>query len=220
MPRMQSGQATQRDEVRYEVLQAADVERMIDVIATAFSAGDPPAVAMGLSLAELRVFLKLLAPGAVEDGLTIVARTADGEVAGALLSDDFGAPPPLDAEQFSPRFLPIFALLDSLDDRYRSGCEITRGEYLHLFMLAVDARFSGRGIAQGLIRACLENGARKGYRWAVTEATGVVSQGVFRKLGFEERCRVGYREFRYEGEAVFASITGPDGVTLMDKALP
>lgn len=216
---MQFAHATKREDIRYEVLQPATVEPMIQLIAAAFSAGDPPAVAMRLSAAELREFLKLLAPSAVKDGLTIVARTADGKLAGALLTDDFAAPPPLDPAQFSPRFLPIFALLDSLDDRYRAEREIRQGEYLHLFMLAVDAQLSGRGIAQGLVQRCLENGARKGYGWALTEATGLVSQRVFGKLGFEERFRTVYRDFEYHGETVFASISGPDGVALMDKTL-
>jgi ribosomal protein S18 acetylase RimI-like enzyme len=216
---MQPGQAMQRDEIRYEVLQAADVEGMIDLIARAFSAGDPPAVAMRLSAAELRAFLEPLAPRALEDGLTIVARTADGKLAGALLSDDFAAAQPIDAGQLSPGFLPILALLDALDEQYRSGREIAKGQYLHLFMLAVDAAYGGRGIAQGLVNCCLENGARHGYQWVVTEATGVVSQRVFGKLGFEERLRIFYQQFTYNGNTVFASISGPSGVALMDKSL-
>jgi ribosomal protein S18 acetylase RimI-like enzyme len=63
-------------------------------------------------------------------------------------------------------------------------------------MLAVDLQFDGKGIAQSLVERCLENGARKGYRRAVTEATGSISQRVFRKLGFEERFRTRYRDFR------------------------
>jgi len=88
-----------------------------------------------------------------------------------------------------------------------------------LFMLAVDAQHGGRGIAQRLVEYCLENGTRKGYRWAVTEATGAISKRVFRKLGFEERFRIPYCNFKYCGEAVFSSITGHDGVALMDKSL-
>ncbi len=94
-----------------------------------------------------------------------------------------------------------------------------QGEHLHLFMLAVDARFAGHGIAQTLVRTCIDNGRKKGYRHAVTEATGVISQRVFRKLGFEERCRVSYRDYCYQGEAVFASVAGHDGAALMERRL-
>jgi hypothetical protein len=56
---------------------------------------------------------------------------------------------------------------------------------LHLFMIAVDHRHKGRKVAHNLVRACLQNGARKGYHTAVTEATGVISQHIFRSgFGF------------------------------------
>src|ERR1035441_7520651 len=143
--------------LRYDLLQASDVDQMVHLLAAAFSAAEPPAVAMGLSYDELASFVSLLSPRA-------------------------------------------------LDAQYRHGRTIVRGEHLHLFMLAVDARFAGQGIAQRLVQTCLDNGREKGYCRAVTEATGLVSQRVFRKLGFEERYRVSYRDYRYGGEAVFASI--------------
>ena len=61
------------------------------------------------------------------------------------------------------------------------------GQCLHLFMLAEDTHFVGQGIAQQLVAAWLLDGHQKGYTHAVTEATGVVSQRVFRKLEFTDR---------------------------------
>lgn len=210
----------ERQRIQYDLLQSRDVESAIRVLATSFSTAEPPAVAMGLSLTELADFVRLLMPRAVAEQLTVVARSAaqDG-IIGVMLCDDFVAPPEFDRRQISQRFLPIFAMLESLDDQYRSGRAMRHGEYLHLFMLAVDAHFSGHGIAQGLVKNCLENGMQKGYRCAVTEATGMISQRVFRKLGFEERFRVSYRDYRYGGEAVFTSITDHGGAALMDRCM-
>jgi len=200
----------------YDLLQASDVEPMVNLLATAFSVAEPPAVAMGLSREELAAFVSTLALRAVDDGLTIVARDQSGcKLIGVVLTDDFARPPVLDLRLISNRFLPIFAMLDALDAQYRHGKTIVRGEFLHLFMLAVDAGYTGQGIAQRLVEGCIENGRKKGYRYAVTEATGVISQRVFRKLGFEERYRVSYRDYRHEGEAVFASIVGHAGAALM-----
>jgi len=194
---------------------------MVHLIASAFSASEPPAVAMGLTVSDLTEFLKMLVPTALEDGVTVVARSSAGNrLVGAILTDDFARPAPLDPQRLSPGLLPIMAMLESLDDQYRAGRDLAAGEYLHLFMLAVDPQFGGQGIAQSMVEHCLENGACKGYRWAMTEATGVISQRVFRKLGFEERFRVRYRDFRYQAAAVFAGITEHDGVALMDRALP
>lgn len=108
-------------------------------------------------------------------------------------------------------------MLGSLDKQYQGGRKIATGEYLHLFMIAVDEAFTGRGIAQRMVEACLANGRRRGYTHAVTEATGVVSQHVFRKLGFVERVRVSYQDYRYEGRAVFERIREHEGAVLMDR---
>lgn len=192
---------------------------MVRLLATVFAQSEPPAVAMGLSVSELEDFLRLLAPRAVADGLTVMARESQsGATAGVLLTDDLAVPPP-GSHCISRKFLPIFALLDALDEQYKHDRSIARGECLHLFMLAVDPRFAGQGIAHRLVQYCLENGRRKGYRLAVTEATGNVSQHVFSKLGFHERFRLLYREFRFEGKAVFSSIREHSGVVLMEKRL-
>ena len=206
--------------VDYTVVKPSDAEEMVHLLARVFSESEPPAVAMGLALRDLEQFLQLLVPRAIEDGLTILARSRDtGKLAGALLTDDFASPPAVDPGQISPKFLPIFSMLENLDEQFRQGRTVSAGEYLHLFMLAVDEQFAGRGIGQGLVEACLDNGFRKGYRKALTEATGRVSQHVFRKQGFVDRCSVSYRDFRYEGKAVFASIEGHEKAILMDKSL-
>src|SRR5262245_33273271 len=81
-------------------------------------------------------------------------------------------------------------------------------------------RHNGRKVAQNLVRACLENGAGKGYHTAVTEATGAISQHIFRsKFGFQDRLEIPYKTFVFEGRRVFASIRGHTGTILMDKTL-
>jgi ribosomal protein S18 acetylase RimI-like enzyme len=204
----------------YSVAKTADVEEVVRLLATVFSESEPPAVAMGLSFRDLEQFLQLLAPRAIADGLTVLARSADtGKLAGVLLTDDFASPPALDLSQISPKFLPILSMLETLDEQFRKGRIICAGEYLHLFMVAVDAQFAGRGIAHGLVKACLDNGLQKGYRKALTEATGRISQHMFRKQGFADRFSVSYRDFLYEGQVVFASIQEHENAILMDKSL-
>ena len=80
-------------------------------------------------------------------------------------------------------------------------------------------RFAEQGIGQGLIRACIDNGSRKDYRAALTEATGKVSQHAFRKNGFIDRFSVSYQKFLYENKAVFASIKEHEKAILMDRSL-
>ena len=93
------------------------------------------------------------------------------------------------------------------------------GDSLHLFLLGVADRVAGRGVAQQLVAACLEHGARMGYRLAVTEATNKVSQRIFRKQGFVERVQRSYQTHRFGGRTVFESIAENGGPILMDRSL-
>jgi len=205
--------------VDYRVATLEDAEEIVRLLADVFSASDPPAVAMGITAAEMEQFLRLIVPGVIPDGLTVAAREESGKLAGAFLTDDFATPPAIEAAPINTKFLPILAMLEALDEQFRHGKGISRGKYLHLFMVGVDREYVGRGVAQGLVQHCLENGCRKGYRTALTEATGKVSQHIFRKNGFAERFRASYRDFVYQGQKVFSSIQAHDATILMDRVL-
>jgi ribosomal protein S18 acetylase RimI-like enzyme len=106
-----------------------------------------------------------------------------------------------------------------LEAEYRGERAVRPGDSLHLFLLGVADRVAGRGVGQQLVAACLENGARRGYRLAVTEATNKVSQRIFRKQGFVERAQRSYRAHRFGGRAAFASIAEHGGPILMERSL-
>lgn len=203
----------------YSILTDADVAEMTQLLAEVFSQHDPPAVAVGLTSEEFHAFVSLLCEKAVEQGLTIVARSSSGEMMGALLTEDSATPQPEGIDRLSPKLNPIFEILGGLDAEYREGREMPPGASLHLFLLGVARQFGGRGAAHRLIEECLANGGRKGYRRAVTEATNRRSQHVFRKLGFVERVRRSYADFEYEGSRPFASIAVEGGPSLMDIEL-
>jgi ribosomal protein S18 acetylase RimI-like enzyme len=151
--------------------------------------------------------------------LTIIARdTSTNEMAGALLTEDITSPP-VNIEHVSEKFDPVFGLLGKLDANYRPEKDFRPGEYLHLFLLGVSDSYTRRGIGQRLVETCLNNGAAKGYRFAMTEATNRVSQHIFRKLGFVERAHVSYEEYLHEGAPVFASIAEHGGPITMDRPI-
>lgn len=207
-------------DIQYAVAQLSDSDDIVGLLAKAFSASEPPAVAMRLSCDEMERFLRVIAPQIIPHQLTLIARASESNrPAGALLTDDFASPPVLDVAQISPKFLPIFTMLQRLDDDFRAATPVLPGTHLHLFMLAVDAQFAGCGVAQGLVNACVDNGIRRGYRTALTEATGKTSQHVFRKNGFADRCSIPYAEFAYEGRVVFASLREHERAILMARSL-
>lgn len=206
--------------IQYGVCETSDLDEMATLLADTFSRFDPPAVAVGITLKEFEEFVQIFSSSVASDGLTIVARVAEtGEMVGALFTEDAITQLPIGIDHISKKFNPIFYILDQLGTEYWQDKELNPREYIHLFLLGVARSFTGRGIAQQLVRVCLKNGMQKGYRVGVTEATNNASQHIFRKLGFIERVQHSYQDYRYKGKAVFASINGHIGPMLMDKPL-
>ena len=206
--------------IEYGIYLPSDAEAMAKLLGEVFSLHDPPAVAVAISSSEFEAFVHLFCSKAATEGLTITARLAGtGELVGALLTDDSASALPDGIDRLSAKFDPIFDILGQLDTEYRSGRTVHPGESLHLFLLGVSDRVAGRGVAQHLVTACLENGMRRGYLVAVTEATNKVSQHIFRRQGFVTRVQRSYEAHRFKGRQVFASIAEHGGPMLMDKSL-
>lgn len=204
-------------EIEYGLMEETDLREMSAQLAEAFSRYEPQSVAVDLPYGEIEKIVRCFGPKVVREELTVIARAkSSGVLVGAMLTEDFATPPPLGIETAAPRFAPIGALLGGLDDKYLSSRSIVPGEYLHLFMMGVSSAFGGRDIAQNLVTLCVENGRKRGYHTAVTEATGCVSQHVFRKLGFRDVLMERYRDFVFDGQRVFESIPVHEGTILME----
>jgi ribosomal protein S18 acetylase RimI-like enzyme len=206
--------------IEYGLFTDPDSKEFARLLGETFTERDPPAVAVGLTASEFEEFVALLCGHAATQGLTIIARSVDtGEMTGGLLAEDSAAPFPGGMERLSAKFKPIFDILGRLESAYCIDPVRTRGESAHFFLLGVAAKFAGKGIGQRLVRQCVANATRKGYRVAVTEATNRTSQHIFRKEGFVERVRGSYQDHRFEGHAFFTSIAEHGGPVLMDKLL-
>lgn len=208
------------DNIEYAIFAALDEGDMARLLASVFTRHDPPAVALGLQARDFEAFVRLYCQRAAAQGLSVVARRVDtGEMVGALLTVDATSEPPDGIDDMNSDFHPIFDILEQLDIDYRSHRTLAPGEALHLYLLGVDDSATRRGVAQQLVATCLQNGAERGYRLAITEATNKVSQHIFRKLGFADKVHRSYRTHLFQGRAVFASIGEQGGPILMDKQI-
>ena len=72
-----------------------------------------------------------------------------------------------------------------------------------------SSQFARQVIASTLFRLSAEVGRRRNFKRCLTECTGHYSQTTARKTGFKERERLAYRDFRFQGRAVFAGIEPP-----------
>ena len=193
---------------------------MARLLGEVFSLHDPPAVAVGLPADQIERLVAAFGPKALDEELSVVARRpGSDDLVGAVLVEDFATPPPSGALGLAPAFAPIGALLESLDVQYQADRHVTPGAFVHIFMVGVARHAGGRGLAHRLIKECLDRARTRGYRIAVTEATNVVSQHIFRKLGFRDVLLASYADFTFNGQKVFSSIVGSEATILMEKEL-
>lgn len=206
--------------VQYELFNIGELHEVAAMTAETFARYEPVTSSLGISLEDFSDFVRLLGPKVEQEELTVIARNQDtNQIIGAMVTDDFAIEPPEEMRRLGDNFEPLWAVLDELDTQYKQGKILPKGEYLHFFLLAVDHRQSGKNVAKNLVQTCLENGIRKGYKTGVVEATGVVSQHIFRKFGFADCFETPYKTFAFQGKRVFESIKDHHGLILMDKAL-
>ncbi len=211
---------TQTQGISYGLAEASDIEEVTGLVASVFSRSEPLAVAAGLTFDDMQAIVGHFGRRIAAAALSVIARhRQSGKLIGASLTDDFAIPPPDDVDVLPGKFLPIAELLEGLDQQYRKTHRLNPGEVLHLLMVAIDPDAGGKGIAGMLLTLTLEHGKHQGYVTAVGEATGNVSQHIFRKHGFVERFRIRYSDFLYEGKHVFNSISGHEAVVLMERNL-
>jgi hypothetical protein len=153
-------------------------------------------------------------PECTTNGLSVIAVPVDhpDTLAGVFISRDFKSPMPDGIPEEFPWFSPIVEALMTVDEAYeakRPG--FTFAEAVDLWMVGVPpgSQFAKRGIASTLFRVSADLGRNRGFKRCVTECTGQYSQTAARKTGFQERARLAYRDFRFEGRAVFAEIEPP-----------
>jgi ribosomal protein S18 acetylase RimI-like enzyme len=206
--------------VQYELFDIDELHDLAAMTAEIFARHEPVTSSLDISSTDFTDFVRLLGPKLKQEELTVIARNQESkQIIGAMVSDDFAIEPPEELRQLGDNYEPLWAILDELDTRYKQGRVLPKGEYLHFFLLAVDPRQSGKNVAKHLVQTCLENGIGKGYKTGVVEATGVVSQHIFRKFGFIDRFEAPYKTFTFQGKPVFSSIKDHHGIILMDKAL-
>jgi hypothetical protein len=198
---------------RYEVATKDFANAIVDVLSESFSR-EPMSAALGLSARDLKPLVASFTPECTSNGLSVVAVPVDepDTLAGVFISRDFKSPMPDGLPGDSSWFNPIGKALMTVDEAYeatRPG--LTLGDAVDLWMVGVPpgSRFARRGIASTLFRLSADLALCRGFKRCVTECTGHYSQMAAVRNGFHERARLAYRDFRYEGRAVFAEIEPP-----------
>jgi GNAT superfamily N-acetyltransferase len=198
---------------RYEVATEEFADAIVAVLSESFSR-EPMSAALGLDARDLEPMVARFMPECTTNGLSVIAVPVDDPdtLAGVFINRDLGSPVPDGIPGDFPWFIPIVEALTAVGDAYvakRPGLKL--GDAVDLWMVGVQqgSRFARKGIASTLFRASAELARSRGFKRCVTECTGHYSQTAARRNGFQERARMAYRDFRFEGLAVFDEIEPP-----------
>jgi hypothetical protein len=217
VPQLTSGSKSRvlakEGDFQYMVATPEFSDRMVRILSDSF-AREPMSAAMDFSPEDLVPFFARFMPECTTNGLSVLATPVERPetLAGVFMCGDFKSPFPERLLEEIPRFAPIAHALETVDRAYelqRPG--LAPGDAVDLFTVAVTpgSQFARKGIASALFRVCADLARDRGFKRCVTECTGHYSQTAVRKAGFQERARLAYRDFLFEGRSVFAKIEPP-----------
>lgn len=204
----------EQDGIRYELLSTENLDATCRCVAEAFTTSEPLTIKQQITLEEHMAFCKVFLTKAMNEGLSIVAIDTEiqdptARVIGARISEDLFTPPPPEAEDLTPKFGPIFDILDGLSARWKAANQNRKGKAVHMFMVAVRKPYRKRGVAPTMNKLAFPMWLEKGYTHAVTEATGVISQHILQnKFHFHFREQADYDTYVFPetGEKPFADV--------------
>lgn len=176
-------------------------------IAKTFSAREAMSQVMNLDYEEMLTFSKAIVDLAINEALSFVAiDTENNKLAAAIISEDFKKEgEPEGFEEVSPKFGPILQLLEELSSKIPQPS--ARGEIIHFFMVGVLEEYANHKIAEKLAKHAMVYAQGLGYKQAVSEATGKISQHIAKtKFHLNECASIDYKDFEYQGHKVFAGI--------------
>jgi hypothetical protein len=202
--------------IQFIPLTKSNLESASKLLSEHFFQREPISPLLGLTEDEINFFLDVVLQKAIKDELSVVALNEANEVVGCIISDDYFSNPPDDFSNITPKLNPVFLLLKKLGDEFRSIYPFEENKYYHLFMIATNEK----GIATPLTDEAIKLALSKGYKYAVLEATGTISQHIAENsLNFKELTTIKYSEFEFKGDKIFESILDSDACKFYIKEI-
>lgn len=100
---------------------------------------EPMTQVLNITFEEMKTFCDAVITFAIEKtNLSFIAVDQDNNVIGVIINKDFIENPIDENIKLNEKFFPIFKLLDELDLTFQKTRKITKGEYFHSLMIAVD----------------------------------------------------------------------------------
>lgn len=206
-------------EILFQIMQSGDIQETATCISQVFSSFEPIAKALKISFNEFYQLAVPVCQKAADEEISLIAKDQKtGEIVGFIISEDFMTSYS-NSEDIDNKFEAVFYLMSELEENYRSCNSVQAGQVLHIFMLGVQEKYTNRHIATTLVRENMNLAKHHNFEIAITEATGVGSQQIFRKLGFTEEFAIEYKSYKFKGKQIFNSIENPPNCLLMSSPI-
>ena len=217
--------------VTYSPLTEKDLEETIECLCRVFPRDEPITQRAGITENDFRPFARMFCELAVKENVSLIMRDEQfgNRVTGFSINHDYATPAPEQIEQVTPKFAPVFKVLEELDIIYRDGKSFSFGEVCYLLMAGVDHQFykqqkektvvKGNQLAAKLFQLTLDMVRAEGFHNTIAHATGSFSQKGLHDLGFSEVARIDYNTFEFEGQYPFKRIPWHSCCKIYDLSL-
>lgn len=181
-----------------------------------------------MTLPEMDDFVRPQWDNILRDDLTLVAEAPNRRTAGCSMALDFATSPPPALQEVvanSKHYMAVMSLIDHLEDHYVRLQGFKKEDFphnhtVHMFMLATQPEFRNQGIASTLRAAALQHYKRKGYSFAMSEASNAFTQRICNKFGFKTHLTIAYEDWFPEGSPYRKQVAdGHASMKLMVKEL-
>ena len=182
-------------------------------LARCYLKDNPLMACSGLAVEAFEPIATYLIGAALEAGIAVFAvDESRNRVVGVSLAEDYAHCDPIrDMQELDPLFHPLLNLFGVMDERLKAEEDVAEGQWLYHAFLNVESKdIEGVGVAAQisaqLCEATFAAARAKGYQFCVGHTTNLFSQRLYRKMGFEPRVEIAYRDYVFNGEHVYADV--------------
>lgn len=193
----------------YTVLKAQHAESTIKMFTRAFCDSEPMTRYVDMQYEEFTPFATLIVDKAVKDGLSSIVVKDNDVIACALVEDLLS---PLDIQiPLTPKFGPIFNLLENLSASYFSRQTFHKNQVAHLFITAVHNNYRGQGLSEVVNFGAMDIAEEKKFEFMTSELTNYINEeGLIKYLSTEKQLinTIIYKDFIFENKKPFENLAG------------
>ncbi|MBU3956418.1 GNAT family N-acetyltransferase [bacterium] len=199
----------------FEILQEKDLEETAVLISEVFTKGEPSVRYFGITAKEYHYIAKLYCKKGIEEGFSVIAKDK-GKIVAFLISEDFDSSKPEGIEKIDRKIAIDMAIVDAIEEDAKANKKEGERRF-HIFLGGTEKEYVNRGIMTTLIDESIKLAKSNKFTNIIAEPTGLVTQHLFKKFGFEQKKMIEYKKFVLEGKNIYDKLEGPIGILLMEK---